>query len=41
MDPFDPGRAIVEDGLNPMLSLDGRSLAFVRADRGRGRLMMQ
>jgi hypothetical protein len=40
-DPFDSGRAIVEDGLNPMLSLDGRSLAFVRAERGRGRLMMQ
>jgi hypothetical protein len=40
-DPLDPGRIIVEDGRNPMLSLDGRSLAFIRADRGRGRLMMQ
>ena len=40
-DPLDPGRAIVQDGRNPMLSLDGQSLAFVRADRGRGRLMVQ
>jgi hypothetical protein len=38
--PLDPGKAIVEDGQNPMLSIDGQDLAFVRADRGRGRLMV-
>jgi hypothetical protein len=39
-DPLDPGKAIVEDGSNPMLSMDGQNLAFVRADHGRGRLMV-
>jgi hypothetical protein len=39
-DPRDPGKAIVEDGRNPMLSIDGQNLAFVRADHGRGRLMV-
>ncbi len=39
-DPLNPGTAIVEDGRNPMLSIDGLDLAFVRADRGRGRLML-
>jgi hypothetical protein len=38
--PLDPGKAVVEDGRNPMLSIDGQSLAFVRADHGRGRLMV-
>jgi hypothetical protein len=40
-DPLDPGKTIVEDGRNPMLSIDGQDLAFVRADHGRGRLMVQ
>jgi hypothetical protein len=39
-DRLDLGKAIVEDGRNPMLSIDGQDLAFVRADRGRGRLMV-
>ncbi|MGD0631927.1 MAG: glycosyltransferase 87 family protein [Terracidiphilus sp.] len=39
-DPLDPGKTIVEDGRNPMLSIDGQDLAFVRADHGRGRLMV-
>ncbi len=39
-DPLDPGKTIVEDGRNPMLSTDGQDLAFVRADHGRGRLMV-
>jgi hypothetical protein len=38
--PPDPGKAIVENGQNPMLSIDGQDLAFVRADHGRGRLMV-
>ena len=38
-DPLDPERTVVEDGGNPMRSSDGQSLAFVRADHGRGRLM--
>jgi hypothetical protein len=40
VDPLDPGKAIVENGENPMVSIDGQNLAFVRADHGRGRLMM-
>jgi len=40
VDPLDAERAIIEDGQNPMLSIDGRDLAFIRADHGRGRLMV-
>jgi hypothetical protein len=40
LDPLNPGKAIVENGQNPMLSIEGQDLAFVRADRGRGRLMV-
>jgi hypothetical protein len=40
VDPLDLGKSIVEDGRNPMLSIDGHNLAFVRADHGRGRLMV-
>lgn len=36
---LDPAKALVEDGQNPMGSIDGQSLAFLRADHGRGRLM--
>jgi hypothetical protein len=39
-DPLDLVKAIVEDGRNPMLSINGQDLAFVRADHGRGRLMV-
>jgi glycosyl transferase family 87/WD40 repeat protein len=39
-DPLEPGKTIVEDGQHPMPSIDGENLAFVRADHGRGRLMV-
>ena len=39
-DPLDPAKAVVENGQNPMLSIDGNDLAFIRADHGRGRLMV-
>ncbi len=37
----DPTRTLVEDAQQPMLSADGQSLAFVRADHGHGRLMVR
>jgi hypothetical protein len=40
VDPPYQGRAIVDDARSPILSMDGRDLAFVRADHGRGRLMV-
>jgi Tol biopolymer transport system component len=40
VDPLDPRKTVVEDGQTPMLSTDGKSLAFVRPDHGRGRLMV-
>jgi hypothetical protein len=39
-DPYDPGKTVVEDGQNPMFSTSGQDLAFVRADHGRGRLVL-
>jgi hypothetical protein len=39
-DPLTPGKTVVEDGRNPMPSIDGQDLAFVRADHGRGQLMV-
>jgi glycosyl transferase family 87/WD40 repeat protein len=39
-DPFYAERAIVEDARNPILSIDGRDLSFVRTEQGRGRLMV-
>jgi hypothetical protein len=36
-----PSRTIVEDARNPMLSLDSQSLAFIRDDHGRGRLLVR
>lgn len=39
-DTLEPGKTIVEDGQHPMPSIDGENLAFVRADHGRGRLMV-
>jgi Tol biopolymer transport system component len=32
--------AVIKDGQNPALSSDGEDLAFVRADHGRGQLMV-
>jgi hypothetical protein len=40
VDSLDPSRVILRDARNPMLSADGGSLAFVRDDHGRGRLML-
>jgi hypothetical protein len=40
VDSRDTGKAIAKDGRNPMVSSDGRDLAFVRADNGRGQLMV-
>lgn len=36
-----PSRAVINDAREPMLSSDGQSLAFVRHDHGRGRLMVR
>ena len=36
-----PSRTIVEDAHDPMVSLDGQDLAFIRNDHGRGRLMLR
>jgi Glycosyltransferase family 87/WD40-like Beta Propeller Repeat len=34
-----PARIVINDAREPMLSLDGQTLAFLRDDHGRGRLM--
>jgi hypothetical protein len=34
-------RVVIDDARDPMLSTDGRSLAFIRDDHGRGRLMLR
>ena len=36
-----PSRVVINDAREPMLSADGQSLAFVRDDHGRGRLMVR
>jgi len=36
-----PSRVVVNDAREPMLSADGRNLAFIRDTHGRGRLMMR
>jgi hypothetical protein len=41
VDPQNPARTILQGGRNPMFSFDGKDLAFVRNDHGRGRLMFQ
>ena len=41
VDPRNPGKTILQGGRNPMFSVDGKDLAFVRNDHGRGRLMVQ
>ena len=34
-------RVVIDDARDPMLSADGQSLAFIRDDHGRGRLMLR
>ena len=41
IDLENPRGPVLQDARDPMLSADGRSLAFVRDHRGRGRLMMR
>jgi hypothetical protein len=36
-----PAQVIIDNGREPMLSADGASLAFLRDDHGRGRLMLR
>jgi hypothetical protein len=36
-----PSQVVINDAREPMLSADGQSVAFVRDDRGRGRLMVR
>ena len=36
-----PSRIVLDDAREPMLSADGQSIAFVRDDHGRGRLMVR
>jgi Glycosyltransferase family 87/WD40-like Beta Propeller Repeat len=37
----DPSHAVIDDAEYPMISDDGQSLAFLRGDHGRGRLMVR
>jgi hypothetical protein len=41
VDLRNPAKTILQGGRNPMFSGDGKDLAFVRDDHGRGRLMVQ
>jgi hypothetical protein len=41
VDEHDPAHILLFDARNPLLSADGRDLAFVRDDHGRGRLMVR
>jgi hypothetical protein len=41
VDLQEPSRPVIDDGREPMLSTDGRELAFLRDDRGRGRLLVR
>lgn len=41
MDVRDPSHTVIDDAENPLISADGRSLAFLRNDHGRGRLMVR
>jgi hypothetical protein len=41
VDVDDPSRTVVDDAEEPMISSDGRSLAFLRDDHGRGQLMVR
>jgi hypothetical protein len=41
VDVRDPSHTVIDDAENPLISADGRSLAFLRNDHGRGRLMVR
>jgi len=41
VDARDPSHTVIDDAEDPMISADGRSLAFLRNDHGRGRLMVR
>jgi Glycosyltransferase family 87/WD40-like Beta Propeller Repeat len=41
VDLQEPSRPVIDDGREPMLAADGRSLAFLRDDHGRGRLLVR
>jgi len=41
VDLQDPAKTLVDDARDPMLSSDGRDLAFLRNDRGRGQIMLR
>ena len=41
VDVRDPSHTVIDDAEDPMISSDGRSLAFLRDDRGRGQLMVR
>jgi Glycosyltransferase family 87/WD40-like Beta Propeller Repeat len=41
IDTQNPSHVVINDAREPMLSSDGQSLAFIRDDHGRGRLMVQ
>jgi hypothetical protein len=41
IDVRNPSQGVLDDARDPMLSADGQSLAFVRDDHGRGRLMVR
>jgi Glycosyltransferase family 87/WD40-like Beta Propeller Repeat len=41
VDVRDPLQTVIDDAEEPMISTDGRSLAFLRTDHGRGRLMVR
>jgi hypothetical protein len=41
IDTWDPSHAIADDARDPVMSADGKTLAFVRDHQGRGRLFIQ
>jgi hypothetical protein len=41
MDVRDPSYTVIDDAEDPMISADGQSLAFLRSDHGRGKLMVR
>jgi hypothetical protein len=41
VDLQDPSKTLVDDARDPMLSSDGRDLAFLRNDRGRGQIILR
>jgi hypothetical protein len=41
VDVQEPTRVLIDDAREPIFSADGQSVAFIRDDHGRGRLMMQ